>query len=539
MHNFKEMGLSDSLLQAITEMGFEEPTPIQQETIPFLLNQTQDLVGLAQTGTGKTAAFGLPIIDQIQGGDKPQVLILCPTRELCLQISKDVNDFTKHREAVSITSVYGGTDIKGQIKALKQKPQIIAGTPGRVLDLINRKQLDLSGIQKLVLDEADEMLSMGFKEELDAIFEQIPNERQTLLFSATMPKEIQRIANKFMDNPKEISVGKKNEGAENVQHEYCLVWPKDRFKALQRLVDYNPDMYAIVFCRTKNETRIVADQLMKEGYRTEALNGDLSQAQRDQVMQSFRDQHIKLLVATDVAARGLDVNNLTHVVHYNLPEDPELYIHRSGRTGRAGKSGTSISLVTPRERAQLSRIGQVVGKSINYIKIPDTSSVAQRRIENFLQRVSEAPAETDWVSNLDDIKAELLALSKETLVNKFLAVELEQYLTAAEDDRDLNAKPKKRRQSESPDTSRPNKNGYAKLFLNLGKEHELTKKALIDMINQQFPREKVDIGTIKLLDRVSFFEIDHRYQQSLLKAFRDKDKAFNGRTVNVELARDK
>lgn len=539
MNEFKEMGLSNLLLEAIEEMGFEEPTPIQKKTIPFLVNKNQDLIGLAQTGTGKTAAFGLPIINDIQPKKKPQVLVLCPTRELCLQISKDFESYTKYIEDVKVTAVYGGTDIKGQIKELKENPQIIAGTPGRVLDLINRNKLDLTEIDRLVLDEADEMLSMGFKEELDAIFEQMPEGKQTLLFSATMPSDIQRIANKYMHSPEEISVGKKNEGAENVQHQYCMVGSRDRFYALKRLVDYNPGIYALVFCRTKNETREVADQLIQEGYQTEALNGDLSQAQRDRVMNLFREQHVKILVATDVAARGLDVNNLTHVINYNLPEDPEVYIHRSGRTGRAGKEGTSLSLITAKEKGQMKSVEKILGKPIDYVKVPSPETIAQRQIEYFLYQVKEENEPQDWLSNFESLSDELMDLPKETLVNKFLSVSFNQLLNSYQDARDLNAKPRKVNEKDTgAGRSKPKKNGYTKLFLNVGKEHELTKKDLIDMVNKQFPKEKVDIGTIKVLDRISFFEIDDRYHEPLLEAFKSSKKDFNGRSLNIELAKD-
>ncbi len=538
MQAFKEMGLSEELLQAIEEMGFQEPTPIQQKTIPFLLQNDQDLIGLAQTGTGKTAAFGLPIIDQLKQRQKPQVIILCPTRELCLQISKDFNGYTKYLNDIRVAAVYGGTDINGQIRELKKKPQVIFGTPGRVLDLINRKKLDLSGIEQLILDEADEMLSMGFKEELDAIFAEMPAVKQTLLFSATMPKEIQRIASKYMQDPKEISVGKKNEGAENVTHQYCMVSPKDRYAALKRIVDYNPDIYALIFCRTKNETREVADQLMQEGYQTEALNGDLSQAQRDRVMNLFREQHIKLLVATDVAARGLDVDNLTHVINYNLPDDPEVYIHRSGRTGRAGKTGTSISLIVPKEKGHLKNVEKTLGKNIEYTKVPGGDTIAQKQIYQYLQQVAQEPADRELIPNDEGLKENLMALSKETLVNKFLSITLKRLLVSYEGSRDLNASPKKVARNDTPKSKNRTRNdGYTKLFLNLGKEDELTKKDLINLVNRQFPREKVDIGAIKVLDRISFFEIDDRYQHSALKAF--QEEKFNGRSVNVELAKDK
>ncbi|MCK4853556.1 MAG: DEAD/DEAH box helicase, partial [Bacteroidales bacterium] len=360
---FDEMGLDGSLLKAVKELGFQEPTPIQEKVIPKILTDKNDLVAQAQTGTGKTAAFGLPLIQMADIANRDvQSLILCPTRELCMQISSDLKKYSTYKDGIRVIPVYGGANIETQIRSLKQGGQIVVGTPGRVRDLINRRILKIKNIDWLVLDEADEMLNMGFKEELDAILEGTPSGKQTLLFSATMPKEILRIANNYMHQPSEVSVGMKNVGAENVKHEYYVSHAKHRYEVLRRIADMNPHIYGIVFCRTRRETKEIADKFMSDGYNADALHGDLSQSQRDFVMNRFRNRHLQMLVATDVAARGLDVNDLTHVINYNLPDDLEVYIHRSGRTGRAGKSGTSISIVHTRENRKIKALEKIANK---------------------------------------------------------------------------------------------------------------------------------------------------------------------------------
>ncbi|MFM8448939.1 MAG: DEAD/DEAH box helicase, partial [Haliscomenobacter sp.] len=389
MHTtFEDLGLNPQVLRAVQELGFETPTPIQEKAIPHLLQSKDDLVAFAQTGTGKTAAFGLPVIHQVDPHKSSvQMLALCPTRELCLQITRELTNYSKYIPGLKVVAVYGGAEISRQISELNQGPQIVVGTPGRALDLINRRKLVVDNIRWLVLDEADEMLSMGFKDELDAILATTPSTKQTLLFSATMPEEMVGIAQKYMHDPVEISAGKRNMGAENVQHHYYLVHAKDKYLALKRIADYYPNIYGIVFCRTRQETKEVADKLMEDGYNADALHGDLSQAQRDYVMQRFRLKQLQMLVATDVAARGLDVNNLSHVINYNLPDDPEVYIHRSGRTGRAGKSGISILIANMREKGKIGFIEKKIGKRFDQKPVPTGSDICEKQLFHMIDRI--------------------------------------------------------------------------------------------------------------------------------------------------------
>lgn len=544
MNSFEEMGLAPNLLASLKELGFETPTTIQAKAIPLVLNSDKDLIGLAQTGTGKTAAFGLPLLQQLTPHKKPQSIVLCPTRELCLQITKDLEAYSKHLSPLGITSVYGGTAIGKQIKDLKRGSSIVIGTPGRVLDLINRGALDLSEIKWTVLDEADEMLSMGFKEELDAILSNTPDEKRTLLFSATMPKGISRIASRYMDSPEEVVAGERNQGNANVKHQYALVHGRDRYQALTRFIDEASEMYSIIFCRTKNDTREIADQLRADLYEAEAINGDLSQHQRDYVMDRFRKQRVKLLVATDVAARGIDVENLTHIINYNLPEDPENYIHRSGRTGRAGKTGISISLVSPKEQNQLKAVEEQLGQAIERVSVPSGQAVFKERLNRFLSKVEQYGGdekahpllEKEW----ETINEQLGHLSKEQLIQGFLTASLDQQLNAYNEAPDLNAKSKVSAKKPSPKQGGARKQsskGYTRLFMNLGKRDQLTKKDLIDLVNNEFPKQKIDIGDIQVLDKIAFFEIDNRYEDAIRQALRNKE--YNGRTFNIELAYEK
>src|SRR6056297_1115478 len=437
---FNEMGLNPEIQLAIEEIGFEQPTPIQEKVVPFLMNDKQDLVALAQTGTGKTAAFGLPILQQIDTTKKAsQALILRPTRELALQIANDLENYARHLTKINIAVVYGGADIKKQINQLERGAQIVVGTPGRTLDLIKRKKLKVNEIQWLVLDEADEMLSMGFKDDLDAILETSPAEKQTLLFSATMPKEIVSIANKYMNNPFEISVGKKNTGAENVEHHYYLIHAKDRYIALKRIADLNPNIYGIIFCRTRAETKDVADKLMQDGYNADALHGDLSQSQRDHVMARFRTKHLQMLVATDVAARGLDVNDLTHVINYNLPDDPEIYIHRSGRTGRAGKRGISVTLIHLREKGKLRQVEKSVNKKFIQQQVPSGKEICEKQLFNLIDRMEQVDVnETEIESFMPVIYKKLSWLDREDLIKRFVSVEFNRFLKYYENAPDIN-----------------------------------------------------------------------------------------------------
>ena len=442
MNTFHESGLHENIIKAITELGFEKPTPIQEKTIPFLLESDRDIIALAQTGTGKTAAFGLPMIHNIEWKNKVvQGIVLCPTRELCMQITNDLDLYSKYIDGLYVIPVYGGTSIDKQITALKRGGQIVVGTPGRVLDLIKRKKLLLNTVKYLVLDEADEMLNMGFKEDLDSILSQTPEGRQSMLFSATMPKEIANIAKKYMQDAEEISVGKKNMGADNVQHFYYVVQASNRYLALKRIADFYPNIYGIVFCRTRSETKEVAEKLMQDGYNADALHGDLSQAQRDQVMGRFRSKSLQILVATDVAARGLDVNDLTHIINYNLPDELEAYIHRSGRTGRAGKHGISITIVHGRETNKISQLEKKVGKSFEKKEVPGGKEICEKQLFNLIDKVEWVEIDESTIAPyLDIIDKKLGWLSREELIKRFVSMEFNLFLSYYKDAPDLNLK---------------------------------------------------------------------------------------------------
>ncbi|NCB07845.1 MAG: DEAD/DEAH box helicase, partial [Bacteroidia bacterium] len=571
---FNEMGLSAEIQQAVEDLGFEQPTPIQEKVVPFLLNDRQDMVALAQTGTGKTAAFGLPIIQKTDTSTRrTQALILSPTRELTLQIASDLNSFSKHIPNMNIAVVYGGSDIKKQINDLERGAQIVVGTPGRTLDLIKRKKLKVEEIQWLVLDEADEMLSMGFKDDLDAILENSPKEKQTLLFSATMPKEIVGIANKYMTNPAEISVGKKNTGAENVEHHYYLVHAKDRYLALKRVADINPNIYGIIFCRTRMETKEVADKLMQDGYNADALHGDLSQAQRDHVMARFRGKHLQMLVATDVAARGLDVNDLTHVINYNLPDDPEIYIHRSGRTGRAGKNGISVTLIHLREKSKLRMVEKILNKPFIQKSVPSGKEICEKQLFSLIDKMENTEVNEAQIAEFMPVIYKKLAwLDREELIKHFVSVEFNRFLTYYENAPDINvdeirhaeyeAEEGKGRRSKrgrgdrrewdsKSDRAPRNDRGdrgdrgdrkkrggnyeFSRFFFNLGKKNGVGKRTIIDLINQNLPNRNVEIGSIEVLKSFSFFEVDKKYENEVLKAF--KNANYKGQRVGIDIAK--
>lgn len=561
---FNETGLSPNLLKAIEEMGFETPTPIQEKTIPLILNDNKDIVALAQTGTGKTAAFGLPVIQQINlSSTATQALVLCPTRELCLQITKDLTKFSLYQGNINIVSVYGGASINDQIRLLDKGAHIVVATPGRAVDLIKRKKLKLQTINWLVLDEADEMLSMGFKDDLDAILSGTPKEKQTLLFSATMPKEISIIAKKYMSNPVEVSVGKTNQGADNVSHEYFVVHARDRYEALKRIADVNPKVYGIVFCRTRAETKEVADNLIRDGYNADALHGDLSQEMRDIVMNRFRNRRLQLLVATDVAARGLDVNDLTHVINYNLPDDPEIYIHRSGRTGRAGKKGISLSILHLKERGKLKDIERMLNKKIENKPVPSGRDICEKQLFNLIDKVENVEVNT---SNIDDhlqvIYKKLEWLSREELIKHFVSVEFNRFLSAYENAPDLNVdttRPSAERNGErngrgkrtsgteryDTDNSFSSRSNfgrrrnvtYSRMFMNIGKTDRMDKRTIINMINETMPGKSVEIGEIEVLRNFSFFEIDKRFEFDLQNAFRQVQ--YKGKRIGLEIAKPK
>lgn len=438
---FAEMGFSPEVTRAIDALGFVEPTPIQEKVIPLLMDAPRDIIGLAQTGTGKTAAYGLPSIEQIDLNAKhPQLLILSPTRELCMQITKDLESFSKFQKGMNIVAVYGGAPMDKQIASLKKGAQVVVATPGRINDLIRRNRIDLSSISILVLDEADEMLKMGFREDVDIILAETPAEKTTLLFSATMSPGIVAIAKKYMRHPIEITMGKKNASAENVSHVYHVVNANDRYNSLKRIADYNPDIYGIVFCRTRQETKEVAEWLMRDGYNAEALHGDLSQPQRDFVMRKFRDKNLNLLVATDVAARGLDVNNLSHVINYNLPDDIEVYTHRSGRTGRAGKEGKAVSIIQVRERNRITQIEQVTRKTFDRQPVPGGVEICERQLFSMVERMQNAEVSHQQIDPyMQKVYDMLSELPKEEVIKRFVSLEFNRFLEYYKNAPDLNA----------------------------------------------------------------------------------------------------
>ncbi|HNQ38082.1 MAG: DEAD/DEAH box helicase [Prolixibacteraceae bacterium] len=562
---FNQMGLSPGVLRAVEDLGYEIPTPVQEQTIPALLEQSRDIVAYAQTGTGKTAAFGLPVVQQVDCSTPlTQALVLCPTRELCMQITRDLSGFAKYLPSLQILPVYGGASIGEQIRKLERGAQVVVATPGRAVDLIRRKKLDLSHVRWLVLDEADEMLSMGFKDDLDFILAATPPARQTLLFSATMPPEMVAIANKYMTHPLEISVGKKNTGAENVAHEYFMVHAKDRYEALKRIADLHPRIYGIVFCRTRAETREVADNLIRDGYNADALHGDLSQEQRDIVMNRFRNRHLQLLVATDVAARGLDVNDLSHVINYNLPDDPEVYIHRSGRTGRAGKKGTAYSILHLREKGKLRDVERMLGRKIEYKTVPSGREICEKQLFNLVDRVENVEVNDQQIDQyLKVIYKKLEWLDRDDLIKHFVSVEFNRFLASYENAPDLNADLQSRQREEKPESRRKEERGkrggdftggtfshgrtnqwkrdrdvlFSRFFLNLGKTDQVDKRGIIDLINRQMPGRSVEIGAIEILRDFSFFEVDQRYGREVQKAF--QRARYNGKRLGLESARPK
>ena len=440
MITFQDMGLRKEVLSALGEMGFEQPTSIQAKAIPQIINSSQDLIGRAQTGTGKTGAFGIPILNNLDlKSDHVQALILCPTRELCLQITREIQNFSQHLPMVKVVPVYGGSSMDTQIFALKNKAQIVVATPGRALDLVNRKKLKLEQLQWLVLDEADEMLSMGFKDDMDAILATTPKEKQTLLFSATLPQEIMRIVKTYMNSPMEIAAEKIQTGADNVTHHYYEVQAKDRYVAIKRILDVHPDIYAIVFCRTRAETKEIAEKLSAEGYNSDALHGDLSQQQREYTMSRFRNKTLQLLIATDVAARGLDVNDLTHVINYNLPDDPDVYIHRSGRTGRAHRKGVSINIIHSREHNRLRDLERRIGKPFEKKLVPTGRQICEKQLYHLVDKVENVEVDESQIKDyLPVIFSKLSWLDREELIKRFMSIEFNQFLAYYKDSRDIN-----------------------------------------------------------------------------------------------------
>ena len=546
---FSDIGLDNSLQKAIADLGFEEPTPIQSESIPFLLAEENDLIALAQTGTGKTAAFGLPIIQHIEADSKQtQVIILCPTRELCLQITKDMETYAKYTKRLKITAVYGGANIQTQIKALNSGSQIVVGTPGRVIDLIKRKKLKLGHIEYVVLDEADEMLNMGFKEDLDIILAETPEEKRTLLFSATMPKEVMRITKNYMFSPKTIEVAGRNEGAENVEHHFYVVNARDRYKALRRICDVNPEIYGIVFCRTRRETKDVADKLMQDGYNADALHGDLSQSQRDHVMGRFRKRNLQMLVATDVAARGIDIDDLTHIINYNLSDDNEVYIHRSGRTGRAGKNGISIIISHSRERRKLQAIGKMLKKELILKQVPNGEEICAIQLLTLIDKVVKTDVNEQIEKYIPIIEEKLAHLDKKDLLKHFVSAEFNRFLSFYKNAPDLNisanSKSDRGRKKDRGKNERRDKKGgrtghaeegYTRFFINLGRLQNLETHNLIGLINEYTRKRNIPIGKIDILRKFSFFEVDSNNEQDVLSGL--SNAQWNGNSVSVEISK--
>ena len=518
MKTFEELGVSEGIRKAIEEMGFVQPMPVQEEVIPYLLGNRNDVIALAQTGTGKTAAFGIPVLQRIDVTRKEtQALILSPTRELCLQIADDLRDFSKYMDDIHVEAVYGGASIEQQIRALRKGAQIIVATPGRLIDLMNRGVAQLDNVYNVVLDEADEMLNMGFSESIDAILEGVPEERNTLLFSATMSKEIERIAKGYLHDYKEIVVGSRNEGAEHVNHIYYMVNAKDKYLALKRIVDYYPRIFAIIFCRTKIETQEVADKLIKDGYNAESLHGDLSQQQRDLTMQKFRQHTIQLLVATDVAARGLDVDDLTHVINYGLPDDIENYTHRSGRTGRAGKKGTSICIVHLREKFKIRNIEKVIGKEFEKGVIPSAEEICKKQLYKVMDEIVKTDVDDEEIGPfMQDIQRYFEYIDKEELIKKIVSMEFGKFLSYyadAPEIEEVNSKREEGRGKREDGRGRkqptPTSKGYKKLFINLGKRDGFYPGELMQTLNR-FVGGRQEVGHIDLLDTISYFEVPEK-----------------------------
>ncbi|PHR68812.1 MAG: DEAD/DEAH box helicase [Lutibacter sp.] len=554
MSTFEELGLKPEIVKALTELGYESPTEIQEKAVPQVIASNQDLKAFAQTGTGKTAAFSLPILQKIDLNSKEvQAIILSPTRELAIQIARNIEEFSKHMKGFRVAAVYGGSDINGQIRTLNKGVQIVVGTPGRTVDLIKRRKLRLDSVQWLVLDEADEMLNMGFKDELDKVLEVTPDTKQTLLFSATFPKEVDRIARNYMTDPAQIDAGKRNSGTDQVTHEYYVVTDRNRYPALKRIADINPDIYGIIFCRTRRETQEVADKLIQDGYSADSLHGELSQAQRDAVMRKFRSKTVQILVATDVAARGLDVDSLTHVINYKLPDQIESYTHRSGRTGRAGSTGISIAIVSPGERRKLGPIERIIGKKFVQMQVPDGKEILKKQLLKLIDKVKDTEVNESQIGeHLPAILEKLEDLDREELIKKFVSLEFNSFLKYYANAGDLNdlsrSNSRDRDRGERGDRGdrgdsrgkRRDDENMSRFFINIGRKDKLNPARLIGLINDQKISKNIEIGQIEILDTFSFFELDKNFTQETLAAFtRDSNIEFEGRGVNVEITEKK
>lgn len=533
---FQDFNLNPAILKAIDELGFKEPMPIQAEVLPVLLSQRTDLVGLAQTGTGKTAAFGLPLLQNIDPKNRSvQALVLCPTRELCMQITKDLLSYAKYIPELMIVPVYGGASIEQQFKSLAKKPQIVVATPGRLQDMIRRNRIDFSNVQWMVLDEADEMLDMGFQEDVDAILEYMPEEKNTLLFSATMPAEVEQILNKYMKDPVRISIGQKNSGTANVRHNYYMIKASDRYLALKRLIDYYPSIYGIVFCRTKLETQEVADNLIHDGYNAASLHGDLSQAQRDLVMNHFRQGFTQILVATDVAARGLDVNNLSHIINYNLPDDIDTYVHRSGRTGRADKTGICISLVHMKEKHKIKAIEKQLGRPMERELIPTAQQVCEKQLFRHIDNLEKVDIMRDDIDDyLPVVFKKLSWLTREELITRVVALNFNRFLDYYKDAKDLNVDENSgKEKKEKKEKKQHDDSHMIRLFFGLGKRDHIKPNSLIGRINDVTGTKDIEIGHIDLKENFSFVAVDGAKAQFIVDCFNDPTKNRDGIRVEI------
>ena len=558
---FTELGLDAQILKGVNELGYETATPIQEKAIPFLLETERDLIALAHTGTGKTAAFGLPILHAADLNlSTPQALILAPTRELCLQIAADMERYSKYVNGFSVAAIYGGAPIDKQLRQLAKGVHVVVATPGRMLDVINRRKVDFSKIKTVVLDEADEMLNMGFKEELNAILAETPEQKRTLLFSATMPREVAAIAKNYMTDPFEITSGTKNEGVSTVTHKYYMVHARDRYTALKRIADSNPDIYGIVFCRTRSECKDVADQLIQDGYSADALHGDLSQAQRDYVMQKFRTKTLQMLVATDVAARGLDVNDLTHVINYNLPDDVEIYTHRSGRTGRAGKLGESLAIINMKEKGRIRMIEKIIKKQFEQAMVPTGQEICGKQLGHMIERMKNVSINEEQIAPfMDDVVERFAAMDKETLLKHFLSVEFNRFLDYYSKAKDINSdnsrssrddydrpergergergeRPERRKREEGGNKGigGARDEGFSRFFINVGRKDGIMPKNIIGLINDATGDKSIEIGAIDIMGTFSFFDVETASSTKVAGSFVNID--FQGREVRVELA---
>lgn len=540
MKTFEELGVAAPILKAIQEMGYESPMPVQEEVIPFLLGEDNDVIVLAQTGTGKTAAYGLPILQKINVDlVQPQALVLCPTRELCLQIADDLNEYSKYISRLHVLPVYGGSSIESQIRSLKRGVHVVVATPGRLLDLMNRKTVDLNAVHNVIMDEADEMLNMGFSDSINAILAEVPPSRNMLLFSATMPQGIAAITKKYMNNPKEIVIGKKNEGNKNIRDIYFMVRAQDKYLALKRIADFYPNIYGIIFCRTRKETQEIADKLIQDGYNADSLHGELSQAQRDYVMQKFRLKNLQLLVATDVAARGLDVDDLTHVINYGLPDDIESYTHRRGRTGRAGKTGISISICHVREKGKIRDIERVINKKFEKGEMPTGNEICAKQLFNLVDQIEKVKVNEEEIAELmPQIYRKLEWLDKEDIIKRIVSLEFNRmidYYKDADEIETVDEKSSRKERAERGENGKCHQaeEGFVRFFINFGKTDRMNVNQLIELINRCVPG-KVRIGRIDLMEKFSFFEVEEKEARRVEKSMNGYE--LEGRRISVEPA---